>query len=301
MLLSSAWAPPARYISPLTCACGLVRAGRCPGTSRLPARLPGNRPARLPGQTPASPATRDTGPGDTGRETRVTWQPAEVPGSGRRRGPARAGRARIPSRRAGPAGLPPGTSSIHARLGASGQVRPRAAARPGPAPRLRPAPRQETMPPPHQPGSSLPAGGMDPRTYRNRGNGPVFHAQHLDRYLAASGHVRHPSLHLRKPPGSGAVRRLSGAGHGTMNQNRLTYLNPASRPLFGTHRPLFLRKPPPDHHASLRPETPPTSINPVSRPLFGTHPNRQPSSPPICGQTGGRRVTATAVTAATVP
>ena len=64
--------------------------GRCPGRSRLPGRLPGNRPAGLPGQTPAGAATWSTGPGDAARQTRVAWRPAEVPGGGRRRGPARA-------------------------------------------------------------------------------------------------------------------------------------------------------------------------------------------------------------------
>ena len=48
---------------------------------------------------------------------------AGVPGGGPRRGPAaHFGRGRITDRRAGPAGLPPGIASIHARLGAGCQV-----------------------------------------------------------------------------------------------------------------------------------------------------------------------------------
>lgn len=135
----------------------------------------------------------------------------------------------------------PGTSPIQARLGASRQVRPHAPARPRPALRLRPAPRQgqqETMPPPHQPESSLPAGCPGPRatraepdpparvtprepqpgqpwpdrgrpaprlvpgvtalTYRNPVNSPHIHAQRPNRYLAASSRQR-PRPRLTRP------------------------------------------------------------------------------------------------------
>ena len=48
---------------------------------------------------------------------------ARVPGGGLKRGPAgHFGRGRITNRRAGPAGLPPGTGSIHTCLGARCQV-----------------------------------------------------------------------------------------------------------------------------------------------------------------------------------
>ncbi len=48
---------------------------------------------------------------------------AGVPGGGPRRGPAaHFGRGRITDRRAGSAGLPPGTASIHTRLGTGCQV-----------------------------------------------------------------------------------------------------------------------------------------------------------------------------------
>ena len=57
------------------------------------------------------------------QRARRTPEMARVPGGGRRRGPAAPfARDRIAGRRAGPAGLPPGTGSIHACLGAGCQV-----------------------------------------------------------------------------------------------------------------------------------------------------------------------------------
>ena len=57
------------------------------------------------------------------QRARRTPEMARVPGGGRRRGPASPfARDRIAGRRAGPAGLPPGTGSIHACLGAGCQV-----------------------------------------------------------------------------------------------------------------------------------------------------------------------------------
>jgi hypothetical protein len=142
--------------------------------------------------------------------------------------------------------------------------------------------------PPFQPGCPRlwcragrvqPGRPVTPPHLQKSGKQPSDSPQRSDRYLTASSRrrprPRHPSLHLRKPPDSGAVRPVSRAGHGTVDQNRLTYLNPASRPFFGTHRPPSCAGRRSRHRASLRPETPPTSINPVSRPIFGTHPNRQ--------------------------
>jgi hypothetical protein len=227
-----------------------------------------------------------------GRETRVAWRPAEVTGGGRRRGPARAGRGRIPGRRAGPAGLPPGTSSIHARLGASRQVRPHAAARPRPALRLRPAPRPETMPPPHipkapfrpgvpgpratrarpgrpprrlmtgTPGSATPLEGRGPRTYRNRANGPHFHVQRPDRYLAASSRQRPRPRHLVPSPAQTAWQRRCQTGVRCRTRCRGRELPHLPKSGFTAPFLALIRSPScagrrSGHCASLRPETPP--------------------------------------------
>ena len=56
-------------------------------------------------------------------EERMPVTMVRVPGGGRRRAPAAWPAPGRPGGRAGPAGLPPGTGSIHARLGAGCQVR----------------------------------------------------------------------------------------------------------------------------------------------------------------------------------
>jgi hypothetical protein len=176
MLLSSVPVHPRRYIPPLTCVYGPARAGRYPGRSRLPARLPPNRPAGLPGRTPpGSPAGR-------------------VRGGGRRRGPATClSGGRMTSRQAGRAGLPPGTSSIHARLAPSRQVRPHSPRRPHPA--RRPRPGQQDTTPRHMHGTSVRPGCPGPRAtpagsgpaLQKSGKQPSDSPQRADRYLPATG------------------------------------------------------------------------------------------------------------------
>ncbi len=98
MMLSSVPVHPRRYIPPLTCGYGPVRAGRCPGRSRRPAHLPGNRPASLPGQAPDRTAGQQRPDGqagsDGGGQQRCPGWPWRRPG------------------RAGPGTVPPGHCAI---------------------------------------------------------------------------------------------------------------------------------------------------------------------------------------------
>ena len=120
---------PARLSSPPP---ARATGGGRPGTIGSGRGLAGQEEPRVPAAGP--PAGQGPGPRAAAGDTRRAAAVPGVPDGGHRRGPAAPfARGRITGRRAGPAGLPPGTGSMHARLGAGCQVR-RPAVPPGTGP-----------------------------------------------------------------------------------------------------------------------------------------------------------------------
>lgn len=178
MTLSSVPDHSLRYISPLTCAPALVKVGRCPGRSRLPEHLPGNRPACLPRQTPADTAegcpdhlaAYGVGRDESGRTVRhytvISPESSFLAGHPRPLTPRVASLTGLPPRNTPPN---PGSNSTH---GGRGQFVIS-------APGCRPC--------------GL-AGERAPFTYRNPANRPHLHAQYSDRYLPVSSPAASPRM-----------------------------------------------------------------------------------------------------------